>query len=96
MPAGFQVLDQYGNVRVDGTRRIARFLGAVYAYAGVAGAVVNDGLLTGTPFPDAAMAGDSSATWFGDQLYPPAISFSGNVMSWSAPGADHLILMWVY
>lgn len=96
MPAGFEVYDQFGVLQVAGTRRLLRSVGMVYAVAGIAGSVVNDGLLTGTPYPSATMAGDSSATWFGDGLYPPAISFSGNQMFWTAPGADHRIMMWVF
>lgn len=96
MPAGFQVWDQFGNLKVDGSDRFARYLGLRFIDALEAGSLVNDGFLTGTPFCVATMTGDSLATFPGDGLYPPAISFSGNTMFWTGPGAPHRLMMWVY
>jgi hypothetical protein len=95
MAHGLRIRDQYGNIKLDVSDRVGRFLGMIFIDAFQAGSVVNNGFLTGTPFCTATMTGDSIATFPGDGLFPPAISFSGNVMSWTGPGAPHRLMMWV-
>lgn len=96
MPQGLQTFDQFGNLKLDLSDRIGRFLGIVFATAGVAGSIVNDGFLTGQPFCFASMASSGGASWPGDNLYPPTISFSGSTMFWTAPVANTRLHMWVF
>lgn len=96
MPQGLQTFDQLGNLKLDLSDRIGRFLGILFVPAGGSGSVVNDGFLTGTPFCFASMASAGGASWPGDNLYPPTISFSGNTMFYNNPTADHRLHMWVF
>jgi hypothetical protein len=85
MPQGLQVFDQFGNLKVDLGDRILRFLGEIVVGPGpVSGSVVNDGLLTGTPFQIVQMmSNDGIAYWPGEGLIACSVSFSGNTMFYS-------------
>lgn len=81
MPQGLQVFDQFGNLKVDISERLFRFLGQIIVSPGSSGSVTNDGLLTGTPFFVANMYSNNSASfWPGEALLPPNVSFGGNQM----------------
>lgn len=83
MPAGFEVWDSVGNLRVGVTHRLMRFLGYVVVGVG-SGSLVNDGLLTGRPFYVANMYSNNGSSYYpGEGLYPPAVWFSGNQMFWT-------------
>lgn len=85
MPAGLQVFDRFGNLRVDLGDRLLRFLGTTVIGASASGSIVHDGFLTGTPFCFCTMhTNDSPATWGGEGLLPPDISFSGNTMYYTS------------
>jgi hypothetical protein len=95
MPAGFQVFDQFGNLKVDGSDRITRFLGLFFFPAGASGTVTIDGLLTGSPFFSATPHG--SALGFGaNNEVVPAIYFVGNVMYFSDFLCDQRVIVWVH
>lgn len=80
MPQGLQVFDQFGNLKVDVSERLFRFLDYIIVGVG-SGSVTHDGLLTGTPFYVANMySNNGSSYWPGEALLPPSISFSGNQM----------------
>ncbi|AZO77466.1 MULTISPECIES: hypothetical protein [unclassified Bosea (in: a-proteobacteria)] len=95
MPAGFEVFDQFGNKKIDGTDRIPRFLGIFFFPAGAAGTITIDGLLTGAPFFSATPHG--SALGFGaNNETVPSIIFDGNLMHFSSFLCDQRIIVWVY
>lgn len=95
MPAGGQVRDQFGNLKIDLTDRIARFLGVFFFSAGASGSVVIEGLLTGTPFFSATPHG--SAIGFGaNNEIVPSISFSGDTMFYSGFLCDQRVIVWVH
>lgn len=79
MAAGLQIWDANGVLVSDTTMRWGRFLGVVNIpkpTGNASGSVVDAGLSTGEPF------------WFcfgatGDWVIQPAISVSGNTLSWS-------------
>lgn len=83
MPAGLQIFDQFGNLKIDIGDRLMRFLG--YTIQGVgSGSLTHDGLLTGNPFYVAEMyASDGYGYYPGDNMYPISVSFSGNQMFWT-------------
>lgn len=85
MPAGLEVYDQFGGLRVSLGHRLLRFLG--YVTVGAAsgpGSLVNDGLLTGIPFAVPVMYSINGASYYpGDNMYPISVWFSGNVMYWT-------------
>lgn len=85
MPQGLQVFDQYGNLKVDLSDRLLRFLGTpIIAAEGTSGSITNDGLLTGTPFYVAnCFDNGGSSYWPGEKLYPPIVNISGNTLSYT-------------
>jgi hypothetical protein len=85
-----------GVTTVDISTRLPRFLGMIFIPLGTSGSYVNDGLLTGTPFPAVHMVSAGGSSWPGNNLWPPAISFSGNTMYYGPANADHRIMLWVY
>lgn len=96
MAEGLQVFNASGGLKLDLSDRIARYLGMVFIDLGVSGSVVNDGFLTGTPFCTAHMVSSGGSSWPGNNLRPPDISFSGNVMYYGPANAPHRLMMWVY
>lgn len=80
-----QVFDQFGNLKVDISDRVLRFLGnPIIAGEGTSGSVISDGFLTGTPFWLAApFSSGGTAYWPGDKLVPPSVSISGNTLSYT-------------
>ncbi len=84
MPAGLQIFDQFGNLKVDIGDRLLRFLGMVVVGPGpVSGNIFNDGFLTGTPFWFSTMhTNDSISYWPGEGLLAPDVSISGNMLSY--------------
>lgn len=85
MPAGLEVYDAAGNLKVGIGHRLLRFLGYVIVPAGSgSGSVTNDGLLTGVPFAVPIMYSANGSGYFpGDNMYPLNVWFSGNQMLWS-------------
>lgn len=82
MPAGFQVFDQFGRLKIDIGHRLMRFLG--YTIQSSSGSLTHDGLLTGVPFAVTMMyAADGYGYFPGDNLYPIPVWFSGNQMFWT-------------
>lgn len=80
MPVGLQTFDRNGNLIIDLTTRMARFLGRV---SGVQsnGSQLDDQLTTGTPF---AMVLPMSLEPSEKRTFTvPAVTFSGNTMTWS-------------
>lgn len=85
MAVGLKTWDASGNLMIDVTDRLMRFLGYVIIPAGSgSGSVTNDGILTGVPFAIPVMfSSNGSGYYAGDNLYPLSYSFSGNVLSWT-------------
>jgi hypothetical protein len=96
MLAGLQVFDQFGNVKLDLSDRIARYLGMVFTEIGTPGIITNEGLRTGTPFCTAHMVSPGGSSWPGNNLFPPEIIFSADTMYWGPANAPHRLMMWVY
>lgn len=85
MPEGLQVFSSSENLIVDLSDRVLRFLGTYIIAPGASGTITNDGFLTGTPFCFCTMHSNSStALWPGESLFPPAISVSGNVLTYAS------------
>jgi len=85
MTAGLQIFDASGNIKVDISDRLLRFLGTpIIAGEGTSGSVPNDGFLTGTPFWLAAPYNSGGTAYFpGDKLIPPTVSVTGNTLSYT-------------
>lgn len=85
MSAGFFVKDAAGNLKVDGTKRLLRFLGTIVVGPGPAsGTVVDDGFLTGTPFRFCSMhSNNGSSYWPGESLLAPSVTIVGNVLTYN-------------
>lgn len=85
MPAGLEVYDQFGNLKVGLGHRLMRFLGYVTVGAGSgAGSLTHDGLLTGIPFASTVMSSTNGSSYYpGDNMYPISVWFSGNQMFWT-------------
>lgn len=100
MPAGLEVYDQYGNLKVGLGTRLMRFLGSVVVPGGSgAGSLTNDGLLTGTPFHSQTMFAANGSGYFpGDNMYPMSVWFAGNTMNWvsNAGMPDKIVQYWVH
>lgn len=96
MATGLRVWDASGNLVVDVTDRLTRILGVVSMPANSSGSVVDDGFLTGTPFPIAIRS--NGTTFFNGTSVAVSISFSGNTMNYSTTQtvADYLIVYGVY
>lgn len=96
MSQGLQVFNQFGALTLDLTDRAPRLLGIYYIELGTSGYFVNDGILTGTPFVAAHRLSVGGSSWPGNNLFPPAISFGGNIMYYGATNAPHRLMLWVY
>ncbi len=98
MPAGLQIFDQFGNIKLDLSDRVGRWLFTVFVPGGPGSySYSHPGLLQGTPIPFANMyAADGSASFPGDNLMPPDISFSGDTMYYTGTNATFRIAVWVY
>lgn len=98
MPAGAQIFDQFGNIKLDLSDRVGRWLFTVIVPAGPGSySITNDGLTQGTPIPFANMyLEDGGATFPGDNLMPPNISFSGNTMFYTGTNGTFRIAVWVF
>ena len=81
MGIGLQVFDANGNTVMDTSTRLGRVLGIAVITAGVSGSLTNNGFYEGTPFFQAM--GD-----YGSRVVGPALSVSGNTLSWSWPAAS--------
>lgn len=86
MPAGLEIYNQFGQLRVGIGHRLMRFLGYVIVPGGSgSGGVINDGLLTGVPFYVEQMYSNNDTSFFpGMGLYPMSIVFSGSGMYWTS------------
>lgn len=85
MAVGLKVWDASGNLMIDVTDRLMRFLGYVIIPAGSgSGSVTNDGILTGVPFAIPVMFSSNGSSYYpGDNMYPLNVWFSGNQMFWT-------------
>lgn len=95
MPAGLQIFDQYGNLKIDMSDRLARFLDIFFFPAGASGSVVIDGLLTGTPFFSATPHGSGFGFGANNEIVP-SITFSGDTMYYSGFLCDQRVIVWVH
>lgn len=77
MPAGLQVFDAKGSLKLTLGDRVGRFTGSV-ATQGADGSVVVDGTNTGSPF-FILTALENPIGWFS----PPVVSINGGTISWS-------------
>lgn len=95
MPAGFEVYDQFGSLKVGISHRLMRFLDYVIVPAGSgSGSLTHDGLLTGVPFAVPVMFTSNGSSYYpGDNMYPLNVWFSGNTMNWiiNAGQPDHIV-----
>lgn len=86
MPAGLQVWDAAGNLVVDITTRLSRFLGSVNSGTS-AGSISVPDLVQGTPFYFVIISGGAVPVG----SFGPEVTFSGTTMSWTfAPGRTPL------
>ncbi len=97
MPAGLQVFDQFGALKLDISDRVGRWLFTVFVPAGGSYSISHPGLLQGTPVPFATQyLDDAGATFPGDNLMPPTISFSGDTMFYTGANGTFRISVWVF
>lgn len=83
MAYGLRVWDKDGNLTLDVTDRITRVLGTFMTTAGTSasGTVINNELLSGTPWYTILSDGSGSS------YFLPRVTFSGNQINWqSEPG----------
>lgn len=85
MPAGLEVYDRFGNLKIGLGHRLMRFLGHVIVPAGSgSGSLTHDGLLTGVPFGVSVMYSANGAGYYpGDNMFPLYHYFSGNQLFWT-------------
>lgn len=86
MPAGLEVYSPLGVLKLSIGDRVLRFLGdPIILSGGGSGSVVNDGLLTGTPFwVSRTLYNDGATYWPGDSLFRPTVGVSGNTLYYSS------------
>jgi hypothetical protein len=90
MPAGMLVWDASGNLVVDTTTFLGRYLGQASIGSGT-GTIVNDQFTTGVPWcipvlENASSINVSNTFGFADSnlwLSAPTFSFSGNTLTWT-------------
>lgn len=84
MPAGFEVYDQFGNLKVSLADKLFRYGGMLIVPTGGSGYIESDSFLTGTPEAICNQYDNGGGSYYpGDGLYGPTISFSGNRMYYS-------------
>lgn len=98
MPAGLQVYGPTGALKLDLSDRIGRWLFTVIVPGGPGSyAYSHPGLLQGRPIPFCHMyAADGSASFPGDNLMTPDISFAGDTMYYAGAASTFRISIWVY
>ena len=98
MPAGLQVWDQYGRIKVDLSDRVGRWLFTVIAPGGGGSySYSHPGLTQGTPIPFMNMyLADGNASFPGDNLMPPSVSFAGDTMYYTGASGSYRISVWVF
>lgn len=97
MPAGLQIFDRFGNLTLDLSDRVGRWLFTIIIPPYVIGSLQHPGLAQGTPIPYATMfSSDALGTWPADSLYAPVITFSGDIMAYTGGPATHRVQVWVY
>jgi hypothetical protein len=96
MPAGLQVWNAAGELIVDITTRLPRLLGIYFVPAGPGGSITHPGILTGEPQCFCSMQDPGTATFPGDNLAPPPISFSGDTMTYGFCNAGQRFQIWVF
>lgn len=94
MAPGFRVRDPVtGEIKVDGTRRLLILGGTLIVPAGTSGTIVNDAFAIGEPFCFCSgLRGDGTTSFPITNFIPPVVSFAGNVMTYSNPGASHRLM----
>ena len=105
MPAGLRVWDAGGNLQVDTTTFLGRYLGQAQIGPGT-DVITNDQFLQGIPWCVPILDGvspvnpdsNSSFGFYDTNLYltAPTWSFSGNQLRWSRPPASVLASLWSY
>lgn len=105
MPAGILVRDANGNVIVDNTTFMGRYLGQVGIGQG-AGSLVNANFANGVPWVMAIMDNPSpidTSTVTGTGFYDvfawmtaPTWAVSGTTLTWNRPAASTLPSIWNY
>ncbi len=93
MTAGLQIWDANNRLVLDVTNRLARFAGEVTTVRDVAGSLTSPAFSVGKPF---AYVQNLAAVGFVDGYNKPArsgpaVTFSGNTMSWDAAVEAHII-----
>ncbi|CAN7337481.1 hypothetical protein LJR090_002563 [Bosea sp. LjRoot90] len=96
MAAGLRVFDQFGNLKVDLSDRLLRYVGMFYIGIGTPTSWSNDGILTGTPYAAMHMVSDGGSSWPDNNLRPPAYYFSGNTIFVDSSNAPHRVMVWVH
>lgn len=75
MAEGLQVWDASGNIILNETTKTGRLLD-----------VIETGLSNGSFTFTGAIYGDMHAAAITSSIYPPSVTVSGNVVSWTFPG----------
>lgn len=97
MPQGLQTFDQYGNVLLDLTDRVTRYIGTYFLAAGSGeGSIYSEGLLTGTPFPVFTRMNISGQNAISTLMQAPTYWYGGGNLYWSNPVGDTRLTLFVY
>ncbi|WP_321891685.1 hypothetical protein [Paraburkholderia tropica] len=82
MPVGLQIFDANGNIILDATYRVMRFLGSKTVSGGLNDSVASDGLTQGGwfAFQPTQTRGDG---YLSGGVIVPRFTFSGNTLSWA-------------
>ena len=93
MTAGLQVWNASGGLVLDGTFRIARYLGTANL-AGVTGSLTDANIGSGTAWyafqrtQTFKLSGGNNPSGTLGYMIPPAIAISGNTITWIYPGRE--------
>lgn len=87
MATGIRTWDAAGNLLVDISDRLVRFLGSPLIVSdGSSGSITNAGFLTGSPFYIISAYDNNGWTLFpGERLYGGTVSISGSTLTYNNP-----------
>lgn len=90
VPQGLQVFDEDGNMIVDVTDRLSKYLGK-FDTGFEDGSITNDMLTEGNLWIVFVGYQYSSHEVWNDELHPPTFTVNGSVLSWTFPNSRYRV-----
>ena len=96
MPSGLQTFDASGNILLDTTDRITRYLGTYFLAGGSGGgSIYSEGLLTGEALPVFTRTNAAGQNAINTTMQAPTYSYGGGYFYYSNPVADTRLTLFV-